>query len=150
MKRLIDLYIYRVRDPSFEYLMLKRADKKIYSGQWRMVGGKVRSDESYWQAALREMKEETGLQPQLFWSVPTLNHFYEPSSDQIHLIPAFAAEVHAEAVPVLDDEHSRYEWHEATEASNRVFWPEQKRLILTIDQILSTDQWLDSWNIPLG
>lgn len=149
MKRLIDLYVYRVRDHAIEYLMLKRSNKKVYSGQWRMVGGKVLPDESYWQAALREMKEETGLDPLLFWSVPSLNHFYEASSDRIHLIPAFAAEVNEHDVPILDDEHTHFEWLSGGEASNRVCWPEQKRLILTIDQILSTDQWLDSWNIPL-
>lgn len=149
MKRLIDAYIYRVRKSSIEYLMLKRSGKKVYAGQWRMVGGKVKPGEKRWQTALREIEEETGLRPRTFWSVPTLNHFYEASTDQIHLIPAFAAEVEASSDPRLDDEHVSFEWLSCEEASSRVFWPEQKRLILTIDQILSTDQWLDSWNIPL-
>lgn len=149
MKKLIDLYIYRVRKDLIEYLVLKRADEKIYSGQWRMVGGKVLPGEKRWQTARREMNEETGLQPILFWTVPTLNHFYEASTDQIHLIPAFAAEVDADSVPSLDDEHTRFEWLSCNDTMDRLFWPEQKRLIFTIDQILSTDQWLDSWNIPI-
>jgi dihydroneopterin triphosphate diphosphatase len=36
---------------------------KIYEGQWRMIGGKVDPDETYWEGALRELKEETGLRP---------------------------------------------------------------------------------------
>lgn len=149
MKKLIDLYIYRIGTSGVEYLLLKRSKRKIYAGQWRMIGGKVEDGETRPEAALREMQEETGLQPARFWALPSINHFYEAETDQIHLIPAFAAEVGPDAEPSLDEEHSEFEWVMVDEAVHRLYWPEQKRLVRTIEQILSSNQWLDSWNIPL-
>ncbi|MGF1670420.1 MAG: NUDIX domain-containing protein, partial [Balneolaceae bacterium] len=90
-KKLIDVYPYKIIDGKPQFLLLKRSRDKIYEGQWRMIGGKVEQNETYWQAALRELAEETKLKSNRFWSVPTVNHFYESSSDQIHLIPAFGA-----------------------------------------------------------
>ena len=89
MKKLIDVYPYRLNEGKPEFLIFFRSSKKIYAHQWRMVGGKVKEGEEYWQAALRELIEETSLSPVLFWSIPSINSFYEASSDQIHHIPAF-------------------------------------------------------------
>ncbi|HCI70754.1 MAG TPA: NUDIX domain-containing protein, partial [Balneola sp.] len=93
MKKLIDVYPYRVDGKNVEFLILKRSSKKIYAHQWRMVGGKVQENEQYWKAALRELKEEISISPIKFWTVPSLNNFYEHSSDSIHHIPAFAAQM---------------------------------------------------------
>ena len=69
-----------------EFLLLLRSKNKIYANQWRMVGGKVKEGETYWEGALRELKEELGLEPDFFWVIPSVNTFYEPSSDQLHQI----------------------------------------------------------------
>ena len=53
MKKLIDAYIYREVSNEIEFLILQRAENRIYSGQWRMVGGKVNQNEEYAHAALR-------------------------------------------------------------------------------------------------
>lgn len=149
MKRLIDLYPYRLTDNGPEFLLLKRAKGKIYQGQWRMVGGKADPGETYWQAALRELREETGLEPKRFWTIPSVNTFYEYKSDTIHQIPAFAAEMLHSSEPVLDDEHSTYGWFDAVSAVDRLQWPEQKRLIELTEFILKHDQILEEWLVPL-
>lgn len=149
MLKLIDLYVYRVTDNSrLSVLLLKRSGRKIYSGQWRMIGGKAEADEPRWRAALRELKEETGLTPDLFWSVPTLNHFYEHQTDQIHLIPAFAASVGGEVEIRLDDEHETFRWVDISEISAYIFWPEQKRIIQCIEEIVMNQKILKEWIIP--
>src|SRR5690625_5328773 len=79
--------------------MVKRADDKKYEGRWRMEGRKVEDDDDYWQAALRELDEETSLPVIKMWTVPSLNHFYEAKTDSILLIPAFAAEIPHDAEP---------------------------------------------------
>lgn len=149
MKRLIDLYPYRLTDNGPEFLLFKRAKGKIYHGQWRMVGGKANPGETYWKAALRELMEETGLAPKRFWTIPSVNTFYEYKSDTIHHIPAFAAELLYSSVPVLDDEHSTYGWFDAVAAVDRLHWPEQKRLIELTELILKNDQILEEWLVPL-
>lgn len=149
MKKLIDLYPYRIEENGVSFLLLKRSADKIYSGQWRMIGGKVRKGETRWETALRELYEETGLTPELFWTVPTLNHFYEASEDQIHLIPAFAAQIRPDSEVILDEEHKTSKWIASGEIKNCIFWPEQKRIIECISTIVQTNRILKDWIIKL-
>jgi dATP pyrophosphohydrolase len=145
-KKLIDLYPYRFLEKNGpEFLLCKRASNKIYSGQWRMIGGKVEPDETYWQAALRELREETALVPEKFWTVPSLNQFYEAKHDQILSIPVFAAEINASAQPVLNDEHTTFGWFGLNEAADRIIWPEQQRLIAIIDKIVTSTEIPEEW-----
>lgn len=146
-KRLIDCYPYRIINGEPRFLLFRRAGGKIYEDQWRMVGGKVKEGETFWQGALRELKEETGLKPVTFWTIPGINSFYEHSTDTVHQIPAFAAELDPEAEPELDDEHSAYEWFPAGEAAEKVAWPEQKRLIRLAETLILNHQILDDWII---
>jgi len=147
-KKLIDLYPYRFSNSTPEFLLCKRSSGKIYSGQWRMIGGKVESGETYWEAALRELREETALTPDKFWTVPSLNQFYEAKRDMILTIPVFAAEINVSAEPVLNDEHSSFGWFDANEAVSRIIWPEQQRLITTINSIITSTEIPEEWIVP--
>lgn len=146
-KKLIDVYPYKIVEESPLFLLLKRAGGKLYEGQWRMIGGKVKEVETYWQAAIRELKEETNLNPEKFWSVPTINHFYEASTDQILIIPAFGAEVESDKIPVLDDEHIDFKWVAAKDIKTHIVWPEQIRIIHLISDLIVNRQILDEWII---
>lgn len=148
-KKLIDLYPYRFNGNNPEFLLFERAKGHIYAGQWRMIGGKVKNNETYWRAALRELKEETGLTPETFWAVPGINQFYEPGTDQIHHIPAFAAEITHGAEIVLDKEHNRYEWVSIEKAVDVILWPEQRRLLKLVNHILTSNQILDDWLVSI-
>ena len=75
--RVVDVYPYRRATDEPEFLLLRRSADAAYAGQWRMVGGKIEPGEAAWQAALRELREETGLAPAALWSVPSANVFYE-------------------------------------------------------------------------
>lgn len=139
MKKLIDVYPYHLKNGSPFFLIFKRSANKIYGNQWRMVGGKVGEKESSWEGALRELKEETGLTPQKFWTIPSVNQFYEAKTDTIHSIPAFAAELDASANIQLDGEHTEFKWVSIEDVDHHINWPEQRRLIkLTFD--ILTDQ----------
>lgn len=124
--RVVDVYPYRIQHGTPELLLLCRSDRVSYAGTWRMVGGKMKVDETAWQAALRELREETGLVPERFWTLPSLNHFYEWQHDRINLIPAFAAKV--SGAPTLNHEHDDWSWVSVDEAAQRLQWPEQQRL----------------------
>lgn len=149
MKKLIDVYPYKIENDQPFFLIFKRSAKKIYANQWRMVGGKVTEGETRWEAALRELKEETGLVPDTFWVVPSVNQFYEAKTDMIHTIPAFAAGLSANAEINLDEEHTEYKWVKADEISHYIPWPEQRRLIKLIHTILTDNSYqiLPEWLI---
>lgn len=134
MPALIDLYPYRKTAQGVVFLLMRRAAGTPYAGAWRMVGGKVEQGEAAWQAALRELREETGLVPVEAWALPSVNAFYEWQQDRLHLIPAFAAEVDAD--PVLDREHDAYRWLLPSEAARLLKWPEQRRLLLLTARML--------------
>ena len=150
-KRLVDVYPYLVTSYNkVRYLLLKRSSQKVYSKQWRMVGGKLKQEETYWQGAYRELVEEIGLYPELFWSVPSINQFYEYQTDTIHRIPAFAAKIdnNDEESIVLNQEHDDFVWCTLDEAERKVLWPEQRRLIRLVERIVTNNELLDSWIIP--
>ncbi|MES3631142.1 MAG: NUDIX pyrophosphatase [Longimonas sp.] len=133
--RVVDVYAYRMQSSAPEVLLLHRSQNVSYAGTWRMVGGKIETDETAWQAALRELDEETGLTPERFWAVPSLNRFYEWRHDRINLIPAFAARV--SGAPALNNEHDTAAWWPIEEAARQLQWPEQQRLVRLIGQMLS-------------
>jgi dATP pyrophosphohydrolase len=132
--RVVDVYPYREQSVNPEFLLLHRAPGTPHAGQWRMVGGKIEQNEAAWETALREVEEETGHSPDQFWTIPSVNAFYEWQDDRVNLIPAFAASLPGD--PVLDDEHDDFAWLPAQEAARRLAWPEQQRLLRMADQLL--------------
>jgi dATP pyrophosphohydrolase len=132
--RVVDVYPYRMTSVNPEFLLLRRAPGTEYAGQWRMVGGKIQAKEAAWETGLRELTEETGRSPTRFWTLPSVNTFYEWQQDRVNLAPAFAAEL--SEPPTLDDEHDAFAWHPAEEAARRLHWPEQKRLLRLTDRVL--------------
>ena len=147
--RLIDVYPYRKQSQNIEFLLLKRSISTLYSGQWRMVGGKVNTGESATQAALRELIEETCFTPLLFWCVPSYNLFFDFNQDCFHQIPVFSAEISTDENPVLNHEHDSFGWFKKDDALNRIYWPEQKRLISLIDEMVKQNNVLNDWIIEL-
>ncbi|MDX1636966.1 MAG: NUDIX domain-containing protein [Balneolaceae bacterium] len=146
MSELVDLYPYRlISEP--EFFLGRRSEDHQYAGQWRMVGGKVKRGEKAWEAALRELKEELNTTPRLFWSPPTLNQFYEPSSDRVLHIPVFAAELFSEQQITLNSEHITYQWVTIDRAEHYIQWPEQLRILKLIHNILRSKEIIDDWII---
>jgi len=87
--RVIDVYPYRlVEEGEPEFLLLRRAADVVYAGAWRMVGGKIDAGEAAWQAALRELREETGCAPARLWALPSVNTFYEWRHDRVNRRPS--------------------------------------------------------------
>ncbi len=149
-KRLIDLYPYTLNGKKISYLLFKRAADRIYDGQWRMIGGKVQNGESYWEAAYRELREETSLKPLLMWTIPSVNSFYEHQTDTILNIPAFAAEIDESSPIILDSEHSEYAWFSIEDAVDKIIWPEQRRLLKLTDSLITSNQILEDWHVPIS
>ncbi len=146
--RLIDVYPYRFDGGQPKYLLLHRSPDVIYSGQWRMIGGKVKPGETSVEAALREFGEETSQTPVKAWVLPAVNAFYDPKADQIRYIPAFAFECGADQVR-LNHEHDAYEWLTVEVAIQRLGWHEQRRILQIAHDIITSNSVLPEWQLSV-
>lgn len=90
-------------------LLLRRAGEYLH-GVWSYVAGHVEPDETGWQAARRELFEETGLVPERLYATSFCEQFYATAFDSIEVVPAFVAMVAAGAEVRLNGEHSAYRW----------------------------------------
>lgn len=111
----VSLVVLRVRGNAVEYLLLRRATDYLRD-QWCQVAGSVEEGETAWEAAIRELKEETGLTALSLYSADRFEQFYRPDWDALILVPLFVAFVAPESDVQLNFEHSEYSWCSAGEA----------------------------------
>jgi dihydroneopterin triphosphate diphosphatase len=137
---MIELHIFRETEKGIEFLLLKRSEKEIYPGLWQMVSGKIEEGETAFSAAIREMKEETGMKPLQFWAAPNVNHFYSPENDSITLLPVFAAKVDKDSSVIICDEHCDCRWVDPEEAKRLLAWPGQRKSVDLITEYISLHQ----------
>lgn len=115
--------ILRPAATGHQLLMARRAEGKYMGGTWQLISGGIENDETAWQAALREMWEETGLAPREFYRLSTLTQFYRPDNDSLNTAPMFCALVDEHARVTINPEHSAYEWIDVDAAASRLMWP---------------------------
>jgi dihydroneopterin triphosphate diphosphatase len=133
----IECYVYKKSKNGIKYLLLKRSLKKEpYPGIWQIVTGKMEIGEEAYNAALREVKEETGLMQIKCFVAPKINQFYTPHNDKIYLIPVFVVKVNNERV-VLSEEHTKYKWLNFKNAYKKIHWYSQKENLKIIDDLLT-------------
>jgi dATP pyrophosphohydrolase len=135
---LIDLYVLRGAGASLRCLVLRRASGTRCTGAWEVVHGHIEPGETAAEAAVREMAEETGLVPTRLFNVSRVEAFYQHRTNEVALVPVFAAFVDAGAEASLGPEHDAAEWLTADDARARVAWPREARAIEDIVRMLGT------------
>ena len=143
--RVIDAYIYRKTKEGIKYLILKRAKTKMYEHLWQGVAGKIEKGEQSWQAAIRELKEETGLDPLKIFVADHVSKFYETHGDRINLVPAFGMEVASDIV-LLSSEHSDFKWVDYDSACSHLVWKGQKKGITVVNEMIISNDGRMKWS----
>ncbi|MEP3347579.1 MAG: NUDIX domain-containing protein [Litoreibacter sp.] len=128
---IVSLVALRKTETRHEVLLLKRTQTLV--GEWCQVAGKVEEGETAWQAALRELQEETGLMPEALYSADICEQFYEEDRDAITIAPVFVAFVKATAEVSLNHEHSDYHWVSFDKAAEMVAFGGQRRVLSWIE-----------------
>jgi dATP pyrophosphohydrolase len=150
ISNLIEAHIFREQNVKLEFLLLKRSSEQYYPNLWQMVSGKIKENETAYQTALREIKEETNLTPENIWVAPTVNSFYAPDKDYICLLPVFAAKVNYDCEVKLSKEHSEHRWVIPEEAKNLLAWDGQRKSVdVIVDYILNRNSFLNFIEIKL-
>ena len=142
--RVVDCYVYQQTDKGLKFLILKRNEKKLYEHLWQGVAGKIEKDEEAWETAIRELKEETGLDPVKMFVADHVSQFYEKHGDRVNLVPVFGIEVDSKNV-ILSDEHIEYKWLDFKEAFDTLVWNGQKKGIQTVYNMVSNNDERIRW-----
>ncbi|MFN2572521.1 MAG: NUDIX domain-containing protein [Gemmatimonadales bacterium] len=130
----VDTYALRGAGAELEVLALRRGPNGRNPGSWETVHGTIEPGETPVQASLRELREETGFVPEKFYNLSRTEAFYQHRTDELAMIPVFAAFVAAHATVRLSPEHDRAEWLRAADAARRFAWPRERR---AMEDILS-------------
>ena len=89
-----------------QYLLLRRSEENSSSGEWTFPGGKIENGENPEEAALRELKEETGLNGEI---IETGEAYISEGEPGYWKIFSSHVKVHKKEVE-LNCEHSGHKW----------------------------------------
>ena len=143
--RVIDAYIFRQTEDGLKFLLLKRAKTKMYEHLWQGVAGKIEGDETASEAAIRELKEETGFEPVRMFVADHVSKFYEVHGDRINLVPVFGIEVDREDV-TISEEHCEFKWVNFETARDTLIWKGQKEGITSVFDMLNSNDDRIKWS----
>ena len=119
--------------------------RRVRQGIWHVVSGVVENGESFEEAGLRELREESGLAlttllhdlgTQVHDIDAVSRHEYPPGLREVTL-RNFAVEAPVGWEPVLNEEHDAYRWCPSDEAREALYWPGAREMIRRLDGILN-------------
>ena len=155
---LIECWIFRIAPPAspsdtrpdaerLEILLIRRAAHRIFPGLWQCVTGGVEPGERVPAAAMREVREETGLGPaeiERFYDLDQVAPFYDEGADAVVVSAIFAARVRPDAEPHVSWEHDGMRWVPAADAPRLAIWPSYADSIRRVREMLldaETERW---------
>jgi len=128
-----EVAIFVTRTSASEVLVVHRSPDQ--GGYWHVIAGGVEPGESVTEAAVRELREETGLVAEVTAGVVVTEYAYplteEPADRRARYDPAvvhvevtcFRVEAPDDWEPELDWEHDDHRWCEPGEAVALLRWP---------------------------
>lgn len=126
----VEVHVFRRRRGRVEFLALRRSpDRRRLPGVWQPVTGRLEPGETAFEAAIRELQEETGLRPARWWGLETLALYFEAAANVVNLLPVFAAEVKGKDRVVLSEEHDDWRFVSAAQAGRLYLWEAQRRAL---------------------
>ena len=127
-----------------EVLLLERAD---HPGYWQSVTGSCEDNETLAETALREVREETGLDTGILtdwqWQnvyeiYPHWRHRYAPGTTR-NTEHVFGLQLpHTTTVRLAPLEHLNYQWLPWMDAAEKVFSPTNRAMILELPERIAT------------
>jgi dihydroneopterin triphosphate diphosphatase len=137
---LVACWAFRSSSVGVEILLLQRAPGRIFPGLWQPVTGKLEDGERIVDGALRELVEETGIDPtgiEMLYGIDQVNLFHVDYLDTLQAEAVFAAHLRPGIEAALSEEHDEQRWVTPAEAAGMVVWPAYREAIEQIEWIAS-------------
>ena len=115
-------------------LLRRREPGSRLHDTWGQVAGAIEPGETAWQAGLRELREETGLVPERYYSADVCEQFYETRPEGVAVVPVFMAFVDSDQEVTLSADHSEYRWLAFDQAEELLLFPGQRDLMRYIER----------------
>ncbi len=109
-----------------EVLLIRRGTPPRI-GEWSLPGGRIEPGEAVRAAAIRELREETGVEARLIGLIDVVDGVF-PDLDRHYVLIDFAAEWLG-GEPVAGDDAAEAGFFPVAEALTRVGWSETRRII---------------------
>ena len=133
----IDVFVIRPLRDGWRVLALQRGSETRCPGSWEVVHGRIDGAERPEAAAVREVREETGLAVARLYNIG-VQPFYMHSKAMVTAAVVFAAFVDEPGDVALGAEHRGYEWLSPADAEARFAWPRSRQIFRDIIAMLST------------
>jgi type II secretory ATPase GspE/PulE/Tfp pilus assembly ATPase PilB-like protein/8-oxo-dGTP pyrophosphatase MutT (NUDIX family) len=133
----VDVFVVRPLPEGWRVLALQRGRKTRCPTAWEPVHGHIEPGETPEQAAIRELREESGLAPDRLYVV-RVSPFYVRRTRTLQLAVVFAAFIDGDAAVAIGDEHQRFEWLSVEDALARFAFPGERASLREIVELLST------------
>jgi len=133
----VDVFVCRHERGGLSVLTLRRAAGTRCTGAWEVVHGRVEPDERPEDAAIREVREETGFVVERLYNV-TCQPFYLHRLSTVQVAVVFVAFVSPTGGVRLGPEHDGAEWLTPDEAMGRLSWPRSISALRDAVQVLHT------------
>jgi dATP pyrophosphohydrolase len=131
----IDVYLIAAGTSGWRVLTLQRSLTTRCPTAWETVHGRIEPGEEPEQAAVREVREETGLEVERLYNV-SVQPFYLHKTHTVQLSVCFAAFVTPGAPVTTGEEHSGHEWLAPEDALERFVWPRERAALRDVLQLL--------------
>jgi 8-oxo-dGTP pyrophosphatase MutT (NUDIX family) len=132
----IDVYVIRPLRPEWRVLVLQRALATRCPTAWETVHGRMEEGEEPEDAAVREVREETGLSIEHLYNV-TVQPFFLHTTHTVQMAVVFAAFVAEPAEVKTGIEHQAHEWLSPSTALARFVWPRERAALGEIMGLLA-------------
>lgn len=94
-----------LKNKNGETLFLKRSSTKLYGGLWDLPGGKLESNENFYECLTREFKEETNINVEIGQIIDVKSQIYD---GDIIVVLIFLVKAIDEIQVTLNNEHNDY------------------------------------------
>ena len=131
----VDVYLIAPDPAGWGVLTLQRSLGTRCPTAWETVHGRIESGESPEQAAVREVREETGLAVERLYNV-IVQPFYLHTLATVELAVVFAAFVRRKDPVTLGEEHMHHEWLSPDAALERFVWPRERQALRDVLHLL--------------